>query len=185
MKNTWLKLTAVVTAVVCFVGVAQAIPISGNIGFSGGVQLDTPNVNTASEVVGWITPQVLSGATGSFSGIAGGTPVALAAPWVFTAATPSFWQVGGFTFNVASSLVIENTLGFGSLTVDVFGTVVSAGFDPSAFSGSFDVGNPTSGGPNQFTARLSFFPVPDGGTTVMLLGGALMGLGLLKRKLMA
>ena len=185
MKNSWLKFTAVVAAVVCFVGVAQAIPVSGNIGFSGGAQLDTGDVNSASEVLGWVTPTVLSGASGSFSGIVGGTPVAIASPWTFnSAALAPFWSVGGFTFNLLSSTIaLPSSPGF--LNVLLTGSVSATGFDTTPFTGSFQIANPSSGGPDQFTARLSFASVPDGGTTVMLLGSALMGLGLLKRKFMA
>jgi hypothetical protein len=48
------------------------------------------------------------------------------------------------------------------------------------------VGNPAANGVTTFTERMSFAPlvnsVPDGGTTVLLLGMACTGMLLIKRK---
>jgi hypothetical protein len=81
------------------------------------------------------------------------------------------------------------------LNVLLTGTVSGNGFDTTAFTGSFQTANPSSGpghgfpndGLTTFTERISFgssASVPDGGTTIMLLGVALVGLGLIKRKLL-
>jgi hypothetical protein len=71
------------------------------------------------------------------------------------------------------------------LSVYLVGTVTGNGFDATAFTGSFQVSDPSVNGLATFTTRLSFNSVPDGGTTVILLGAALSGLALIKRKLVA
>jgi hypothetical protein len=85
---------------------------------------------------------------------------------------------------VSSTVIFDQQ---GHLDINIFGNVVST--DPTlsqtAFFGTFDIANPNAGVPDQFTARLSFSPVPDGGTTVMLLGLGLLSLGLFRKKLFA
>lgn len=56
-------------------GMAQAVPITGDITFAGGVQLDTSSAGTATEVLAWTGPggtgmPVVISDDGSFSGIA-------------------------------------------------------------------------------------------------------------------
>lgn len=175
-----------VTVAVCLIGVAQATPITGDIGFSGSVQLNSMSANTATAVTAWYNT-VAASPSGSFVGIVNnGDAVSMtgATPWSFNSgALPNFWSVDGFTFSLVTSSIYSQGGGF--LNVLLAGTVAGNGFDVTGFNGSFQVGNPPSGGRCTFTERLSFNSVPDGGTTVMLLGSALMGLGLLKRKLIA
>jgi|ERR1700722_6569674 len=186
MKNNWIKVAMAVTAIGCFTGVVQAIPITGNIGFSGTADLNSTSVNSATAVVanGWANTLVGSD-SGSFGFIPTLTPVVMtSSQWNFTSsALPGFWSVGGFTFNLISSSIFSQGGGF--LNVLLSGTVSGNLYDTTPFSGSFQVSDPSANGVVTFTERLSFNSVPDGGTTVMLLGGALMGLGLLKRKLTA
>lgn len=185
MKNTCIKKIAAAAAVVCLAGIAQAVPITGNIGFSGAVGLNSSSVNTATAATAWFNT-VAASPSGSFVGIVNqGDAVAMtgATPWSFNSgALANFWSVDGFAFNLISSSIYSQVGGF--LNVLLNGTVSGHGFDVTAFSGSFQVANPSSDGPSTFTSRLSFNSVPDGGTTVMLLGGALLGLSLLKRKML-
>ena len=184
-KNNWIKnVTAAVTAVVCLTGIAQATPITGNIGFSGAVQLNSATANTATAATAWYNT-VAASPSGSFVGIVNnGDAVSMtgATPWNFnTGALANFWSVDGFSFNLASSSIYSQVGGF--LNVLLAGTVIGNGFTATAFNGTFQVADPASSGPQTFTERLSFNSVPDGGTTVMLLGGALMGLALLRKKM--
>ncbi|HEY5297430.1 MAG TPA: VPDSG-CTERM sorting domain-containing protein [Verrucomicrobiae bacterium] len=185
MKTNWLKITVAVAAIVSLGGIAQATPITGNIGFSGGAQMNTDNANTAAEVIGWITPVVSTAPSGSFTGLSGA--VTMNSPWTFNPSTPlaAFWSIGGFTFNLVSSTIIFDASGH--LDIDVYGNVVSTNpsFSQTAFSGSFDIANPNDGHAQEFSARLSFEPVPDGGTTVMLLGLGLLSLALFRKKMFA
>jgi hypothetical protein len=186
MKNI-TKIIAAAAVAVAITQAVQATPITGNIGFSGSCQLDSSSVSTATEVVSWagttVTPLSVSGSFLGFISNAGGTPVTMTgSAWTFASgALPGFWSVGGFTFNLASSSVFSNAGGF--LNVVIAGTVVGNGYDATAFSGTFQVSNPSANGATQFTERLSFSSVPDGGTTALLLGSALSGLALLRRKL--
>jgi len=186
MKIKWIKkIAATVTAAVCLTGIAQATPITGNIGFSGAVQLNSATANTATAATAWFNT-VAASPVGTFAGIVNnGDAVSMtgATPWSFNSgALANFWSVDGFKFNLTSSSIYSQVGGF--LNVLLAGTVSGNGFDTTTFNGTFQVADPASGGPQTFTERLSFNSVPDGGTTVMLLGGALMGLALLKRKLL-
>jgi hypothetical protein len=194
MKNTLLTLVGA-AAILALAQTTQAVPIAGSIGFSGAVQLNTGDVTTATTAVNWfgtqITPFSTSGAFLTEFGSVGGQAVTVASPWNFSlgGAVANFWQVGSapqFTFNlISSSSLIQVISGTTFLNVFLSGTVSAIGFDTTAFTGSFQVANPPANGITTFTERLSFNSVPDGGTTVMLLGAALSGMALIKRKLMA
>jgi hypothetical protein len=179
MKNIF-KIVAAAAVAVVLTQAAQAVPISGNIGFSGSAVLNTGNANSAAEVVSWGT-NVVNSESGSFLSIPLNSGVILASPWTFNSGVlNNFWTIGGFTFNLSSSSVFSQVGGF--LNVILNGTVSGNGFDATAFSGSFQVSNPAADGDVTFTERLSFNSVPDGATTVLLLGATLSGLALLKRK---
>ena len=158
-------------------------PITGNIGFSGAVQLDTGSAQTATEAIAWINT-VVNATSGSFTTVANNSAVTLATPWFFNSGVlNNFWSVGGFTFNLASSSIYSQDSLF--LNVVLAGTVTANGYDATAFTGTFQVANPPANGVTTFTERLSFNSVPDGGTTALLLGSALSGLALIRRKLVA
>jgi hypothetical protein len=159
----------------------QAVPVSGNIGFSGAVTLDTSSVLTSIEATGW-SQTIVDASSGAFAGIAHGTPVTVASPWHFTSgALPSFWSVGGFTFNlISSSISLQSSL---FLDVNLTGTVTAAGFDPTTFTGTFQVANPPANGTTTFTERLSFASVPDNASTVLLFGLTCLGMGLIRYKI--
>jgi hypothetical protein len=191
MKNTILTLAGAAAVFLAVAQTSSAVPITGNIGFSGSVQLNSGSVATATTAVNWfgtvVTPNSTSGTFLASLGSAGGQAVTIASPWSFTSgAIANFWSVGSaptFTFNLLSSSVASNDGTF--LNVVLVGTVSAIGFDTTAFTGTFQVANPPANGITTFTERLSFNSVPDGGTTVMLLGAALSGMALIKRKFMA
>ena len=181
MKKIIITAVSVAAFAVALTQTARAVPITGNMGFSGAVQLNSGNVQTATEALSWLNT-VVNGASGTFSTIPDGTPVALASPWFFNSgALNNFWTVGGFTFNLLSSHVYSQDGLF--LDVVMNGTVSGNSFDPTAFAGTFQVANPPANGSAIFTERLSFSSVPDGGSTVLLLGVACVGMFLIKRKL--
>src|SRR5579872_7435204 len=100
-----LLIMAAVTAAICGLGAAaNAVPVSGNITFAGGVELNTSSAGTATAVTAWTgangtgDPTVIS-SDGSFSSVAPGTDVTFTAPWFFNSgAVADLWSVGGFTF---------------------------------------------------------------------------------------
>jgi len=188
MKTNWInnKMVAVIAAAVCLTGIAQAVPISGNLGFSGSVELNSSSVNTATEATAWFNT-VAASPSGSFVGLVNsGDAVSMAGatPWSFNSgALANFWKVDGFTFNLISSSIFSQAGGF--LDVVLAGTVTGNGFTATAFNGTFQVADPASDGVAAFTERLSFNSVPDSGTTAMLLGCGLLSLGLFHRKMAA
>lgn len=167
--------------------------IVGEISFVGGAKFNR-KLETASAVLAWTgvtqsgKPGTTSPTTGDFVSVALNTPVNFTAPWFFADATPSLWSVGGFSFDIGSSLVSRTTTnGFTSLSVMGTGMIKKSGFadTPGTFafstSGtntrailSFSSNSAASGGniapprPNQ---------VPDGGATLALLGVSFLGLG--------
>jgi hypothetical protein len=171
---------------------AQATAISGNINFAGSVHFDTTNLATATKVVTWFDANhnagfstVVGGATGDFSGIAAGTQATMAQPWIFNPSTPTpgLWSVAGFTFDLLSSSIVTQTSSF--LNITGTGIITGNGFDPTAGTWAFSV--QSAGGRRlvefSFSANANDNGVPDGGSAVALLGLALTGIEVLRRKL--
>jgi hypothetical protein len=116
----------------------------------------------------------------------GNTPVTIAPNWNFaTGSTISgFWTVGGFTFDLYSSWV--SSQGPGYVVVSGTGWVSGNGYDASQLSWSFSSQDPTvNDNPAEWTFSASSKAVPDGATTLLLLGSAFSGIALIKRKLSA
>ncbi|HUA65805.1 MAG TPA: VPDSG-CTERM sorting domain-containing protein [Alphaproteobacteria bacterium] len=205
MKRKWLILVAAAAAVCGIAGVAQAVPISGSITFIGGVELDTSSAATATEVLAWTgfggsgSPYVES-ADGSFAGIAPGTSATFTSPWFFdSGAVSGLWTVGGFTFDLTSSHIVyqattvEDGVGIGAATVEGIGAVSGNGESPEAMTWSFSINDPGAAGTGGliFSFQVadgtvgSIPTVPDGGTTAMMLGLGVLGLGLIKKQMFA
>jgi len=191
MKNM-IKIAGVAAVALALTQTIQATSVTGSIGFGGNVTWNSSSAASATQVTSFIGTQVLSD-SGSFASFI--TPIA---PAVFTSSTwslndiatiNSFWSAGGFTFNLLSSSIIAQggTPGVnGYVIVNGTGVVSGNGFTPTTLSWSFTSQDPKSGvNPDQWTFSASANSVPDGGSTVMLLGIALSGAALLKKKLMA
>ena len=183
------KLITIAGAAVLFMTLAQtiqAVPITGNIGFTGRVSYDTTSAGTATEVVNWVNPKV-NGTDGAFTGIADGTAVNFVSPWFFNtgSAINNFWSVGGFSFQLLSSWIVSQGAA-GSIVVNGTGIVSGNNYTPTVLGWSFTSQDPAvTQNPLTFTFSASANSVPDGGATLMLLGIALSGVALLKRKLTA
>jgi hypothetical protein len=172
---------------------AQAVQITGHISFSTASGTWTGgggNVNTIDTITSFGTVEVNS-SSGDFSGILNNTPVTMGEPLKFTAVVSiinPFWAVGGFEFDLLAITSItrdDNPLGLDTLTLAGTGTIRDT-------VGSLEdtIGIWAWSGEMNGTATFTFSSttvaspsVPDGGTTVMLLGAALSGLGLFRRKL--
>jgi len=187
-----IKVVAAAALAVVLTQSVQAVPITGVIGFSGAVATDSASAPTSTLVSSWIN-NVINLNTGTFASLSGAATVVLHSPWSFSSGPiAGFWVItdgaNTYTFNLSASAV-EGTLA-NSITIDLAGTVTSnvAGLSPTAFAGTLTLQNPSGAlGDNQFkyTSSISFLPVPDGGTTILLLGSALSGLALIRRKLAA
>jgi hypothetical protein len=168
---------------------AHATSINGSIQFTGRVQFDTNSLGTATKVIQWFdnhnhsgVSEVAGGNTGDFAGIAAGTQATMAQPWIFSPSTPTpgLWSVGGFTFDLLSSTIVSQDQTFLSITGT--GIVSGNGFEPTAMDWAFTT--QSSGGRTRLTFSFSANgnAVPDGGSAVALLGIALTGIEVLRRK---
>ena len=194
MKNI-MTMAGIAAVALALTSTLQATPITGNIGFVGSVTYDTSSAGTATEVTSWINPQVSpSNPTGTFAIIAPGTLASFPSAWAFNDASTinPFWTVGIFTFELFSSHIVAqgvtNPGQDGYVIVQGQGEVMAVGFTPTLINWSFTSQDPKSGAnPDSwsFSASSGNNSVPDGGATVMLLGIALSGVALLKKKLTA
>ena|ERR1700736_396531 len=159
----------------------QAVPIQGSIDFGGVVTYDTTSLATATRVNLWNSSFVLQ-SSGDFSSIAPNTAVTMAAPWIFnpSTATPSLWQVGGFKFDLSTSLIVQQTATF--LNITGTGTISGNGF--TATPGTWSFTSSDSSGRNQstFGFQSQTAAVPEGNTVALLGFGGLCLVGVHLRK---
>lgn len=174
-----LSLTAAV-AIACLGLTTQANAdlINGEIAFSSDTEmfLNGP-IATATAVANWGKVTV-DGVVGDFaSTITDGDTVLMAAtPWSFTSPANGLWSVGGFTFDLASVAISFQSAS--AIVIDGSGSAYGNGFDvtPGVITLTFN----QSGKTVNFSATSA---VPDAGTTLMLLGMGMLGLGSIRRKL--
>ncbi len=172
---------------------AKADQINGEINIQGQAIYDTGNIDTANAVNSWVGATVSTVTLDLDTFINPSMSVTMASPWTFdpSTATSGLWSVGGFTFNLTSStisfqgLIPSTTLH--NLTVVGSGTIIGNGFDPTP--GTWIFSSNKSGSASSasfgFTADASGQPVPDGGSTVALLGLALTAIPFVRRKFSA
>ena len=172
---------------------AQAAKINGTIDFAGAVMFDSSHLDNATQVMLWrdvfgnLGFSNVAATSGNFSGIPLGAQATMHTPWTFNPSTntPALWMVGGFTFNLLSATIVDQTADF--LNITGTGTISANGFEETVATWSFTI--PDAGGnPDFFTFAAQSAAqgqgVPDGGSAVALLG---MGLGVIefiRRKLL-
>lgn len=169
-----------------FVSSTQAIPISGNINFTGQAVFSPNNLAGATQISSFSSVAVGS-ADGSFAGVTG--PVTMIFPWVFAPVPGSpvapLWSVGGFMFDLAGTTAVQRPIIGGKqfLVITGTGTVFGpAGFDATPGDWTFSTQNPKANGSFTFSAGTSTTAVPDSGMTVSLLGLGLIGVAALRAK---
>ena len=170
---------------------AHAAVITGKLDITSlnGVTLNTTSLATATNAKFNLTPyQAVSTSTGSFAaiGAAHTTVTMTGTTWNFTTGVPinSFWTVGGFTFNLASSAVVAGQTQY-FLQAKGTGTVTGpAGYTPASGLWTFTATDAGGGSAcnSVFTFTSSTAAVPDGGTTMALLGLSMLGLYGVRRK---
>jgi hypothetical protein len=185
-----MKRLIVLLAALACASNARAIPINGTVSLTGSVKLDTGDPATADSVTTWFNTKV-EDADGDFGiFLSSGDPVTFTEPWVFDPSTPTspLWTAGGFTFDLASS-TINAQFAVGPLhflNVSGTGTASGNGYEPTSGAWSFTTQNPSSAGRFSFSAATaSHGVVPDSGSTLVLLGIALAGVGLIRRQTFA
>ncbi len=183
MKNKWLALTAG-ALVLMSATVAQAAPITkikGSIGLSGLYTVDDPDLTAATEIT--FASTFALGGTDDFSSIQDGDAVVMATSLtfepLFSVNSNPLWSVDGFTFELASLAVTNESSNF--LSLSGAGILKNSNFADT--TGTWAASFNTSG--NSFTWSSSTNSVPDGGATLSMFGLSLLGLRLARKKLMA
>lgn len=188
-------LVALLATTALTLGSARAVQITGDIDFAGQAFFNTNSLATATQVVNFRSSGGVNNhadvtdATGDFATtISMGDLASFPSLYQFNPSAPAspLWTVGGFTFNLTSSSVALQTSKF--LIIEGVGTITGPpGFDSTPGTWAFT--SQQSNGANRvsfsFSANNTAVPghVPDGGSTVALLGAALTGVAALRRKL--
>lgn len=163
---------------------ASATLITGDITFSGQVKYDTGDPNTANAVTRWGNTLV-QGADGSFAGLAN-TEATFNAPWKFNPSTPlaGLWSVGGFTFDLLTSTIVNQGGGFLSISGTGIITSTDPAFEATAGTWFFSSQKPgTNNGKFTFSGGdEAGGAVPDGGSALALLGIGLVAIETLRRR---
>lgn len=162
---------------------ANAALINGALTISGGAAFDTASLATATQVDSFHNVSVQS-ADGDFASfVSTGDSVTMAAPYVFSPSTPtlSLYSVGGFTFDLANSVVEFQNANY--LLISGSGTITGNGFEATPGTWSFSTQSPSADGIFSFSAASNAAAgVPESGATVVLLGISLIGVAVVRRK---
>ncbi len=205
-KIAFLAGTVLATTVVVQTGQSQPL-LGGEVTFQNGdITLNQDSLAAAtSGTFDTSPPSVVSSGTGAYAGSVNDTVTWTSGALSFGLGNQSIsplWSFGGggetFSFDLSSIASYTTTGGDTEATLLGYGTLEGSGnvdYAPTAgtftlnihdtsggYSGMADFGFDASGDP----ALQSNGPsdsTPDGGLTVALLGGALAGLGALRRKL--
>lgn len=184
--NSPRRMLIAAAALLALVTTASAVPISGGISLDGAYTVNTGNLNTATAFTSFSNGQVSSYSAGSSFAIAGvlvgDASNVLMTPFSFNpfgGPVAPLWltTVGpAAAFNLTSLSILFQ--GADTLALTGQGTLFLAGFDPTPGNWVFTANQ--AGG--SFSWSSSNSPVPEGGTTAALLGGALLLMGLASRR---
>jgi hypothetical protein len=193
MKNKLMMMAGAVAALMSCSSVVQATPIAGSIGFTGtfiqnGGSLG--NLTTATSMS--ISSAAVGTTTGNFVGaslISFASPIAVNP----SAGLSTLWTVlvGSITYTFAATSESQNLTTPTSLHLLGAG-IITDGNAADATTGTWQLGFGRSGDSFEWqstsaadVASNTVPTVPDGGSTVTLLGAGLCGLCLLRKKVMA
>ena len=177
--------TAAAFAVLALASTVHANSIVGQIDFVGAPVLDGTNLGNATRVTSWGTVRATQ-ATGSFAPVVtvfelGVADVAtMATPWFFNSGSVTpLWSIAGFSFDLTSSAKNPtSTANF--LDVSGSGFMFGNNFTRTAGTWTFNITNAANSSVFSFQSSTAA-RVPDGGTTVALLGLSFLGLGGISR----
>jgi hypothetical protein len=191
------RFTCLLLAITGFTLSAQAIatPITGAISFSGTSTIDGTSFVSATSFTSFEDVFVgsESALSGDYTGTSGASVTMTPFTWdPATASTPinPLWsfQSGGNTYSFDLSVLHEDFASNTGLLLSGQGTahLTGPGLDKMATSGFWSFSAQTLDLAT-FTFSSTTAPVqgvPDGGVTLALLGGAVLGLGLMRRKML-
>lgn len=139
------------------------------------------NLGAAEGIMDWNFTEVEEG-SGSFDTVVDGTMVSFLQPWLFD--SPSsvgpLWSIAGpegFTFNLISSTTVYKSPYF--LAVRGTGVLTGNGYQDTPAEWWFTTQGVAAR--KKFSWSSATVSVPDGGSTIILLGGSLLGLFGLRR----
>lgn len=164
---------------------ANATAINGTVSFSDEFTINTGSLATATAITG-ISSVAVSNSTGDYSGLAHGDTIDFSAitgatPFTFSPSTPfiGFWTVtkSGVTYSFDISTTAIDLQSSSALVLSGSGLAHITGYDDTV--GNWTLTLNSGGGLLNFSGVTS---VPDGGATLLLLGSALAGLGLIRRR---
>jgi hypothetical protein len=186
MKKLFLKIAGTAAMAFALATVAVAVPINGTFTLTGDLQQSGPvgfTFDSATGVSAW-SSILVNNVQGDFSPfLATGDTLTIKAPWSFNSGSvPDFWTASGFHFDLISSSVAFQSAT--SLAVYGTGTVWGNGFDPTPGVWNFSTQSIAANNMFSFSAAVgtgAAASVPDGGLTLLFLGGGLVGLSLIAR----
>jgi hypothetical protein len=175
-----LGIAALFTTAPAYGGTDVAAPIVGTIDFGGSATFDTTSLATATRVSTWNSSFVLQ-STGDFSSIAAGTVVNMGAPWIFNPSTPKsgLWNVGGFTFDLSTSAIVQQTSTF--LNITGSGSISGNGFAATPGTWSFTASDSNGSNRTSFGFQTDTAAVPEP-TSLTLLGLGAIGAAVFSRR---
>jgi hypothetical protein len=195
MKSRIRHLIAGAAVIIGLASSASAAMLSaGNsINFAGSAQFDTNSLSSATTVEMWYASLlgvavpsislVQSTSGPNFGLIADGSVVAMNEPWNIGSGVDNLWSVGGYTFDLTDSTVSFQNGAF--LAVSGVGVITGVGIDPTPGTWYFTAQLPEADGRFSYSAGTAVLPtnnVPDGGSAFALLGLALGGMEVLRRR---
>jgi len=180
-------------ALIALTSAIQAAFISGSINFSsspdGGIILQdsgenaTTSLAAAAGIKSWTMAEVETG-SGSFGSVADGSVVRFLQPWIFDSSTTMtpLWTIAGpeaFSFDMTSSSTVYRSKHF--LAIRGTGFLTGNGFNDTPATWWFTAQGVAAEGKFTWSSSIVAHAVPDGGTTIIRLGGSLLGLSGLRR----
>ena len=192
-----LKTISIILAVSSFALSVQAIPtsIAGSVSFSGTSTIDGTSFVTATKFTRFQDVFVAadSALTGDYVGTSGATVTVTPFTWApSTASTPisPLWSFvsKGKTYSFDLSVMHLDYSSPTGLLLSGLGTahITGAGVEKLDTTGRWDFSAQTLGGSTFTFSATTTVPnpstVPDGGSTVAMLGASMLGLGFIGRK---
>ncbi len=192
MKSKYLVLPGLVAVLFAFTATVSAVPITGTVTIQGGTTL-VPQGSALGSVSGVGLDNlgsILTG-SGSFAGTAGAAnvsftgfniqngAVSISPLWSFT--------IGAVAYSFDLAQMTVTTKSDASLVISGTGFLHITGFDTTPGTWSYQINSTTPDGKQNgvggiFSYQSSNTAIPDGGMTVVLLGAALSGLYVFRRK---
>jgi len=181
MKNSLVKVALSSLMALALSSVALADPfIEGSIGFSGSFTTDATggDMNTATQIFFGSNTKTLGTSSGAYTGVAELTPVHFNNFSFASLPTPDLWDftVGltNYSFQATSVNVATTT---NTITLWGVGTAAITGYSDTG--GNWVITGNNLGVNFTFSASTD---VPDGGTTALLVGLGMLGMGVVARR---